>query len=150
MRCLKVAWHLSSVKSGASGCLHIAGVDLIISSDVRFCRVTGTPCPTSEQIYSDRLWGKDLYSDSMIQLLSVNTFISKLALSLQNFDLVKYPFFLLSFLTYWYIGQTPDFCVFERLKASKAPRFSWEPPLLVSHYWPFAFLAPVFPGRLLC
>lgn len=39
-------------KVWASGCLHIAGGDLIILSDVCFHRVTGTPCPTSEQIYS--------------------------------------------------------------------------------------------------
>ena len=55
-----MAWHLSSLTSGASGCLHIAAADLIISSDVCFYRVTGTPYPTSEQIYSDRLEGKSL------------------------------------------------------------------------------------------
>lgn len=61
--------HLSSLKFGASGCLCVAGVDLIISFDVCFHRVTGTPCPTSEQIYSDSLAGKDLYSASIIQLI---------------------------------------------------------------------------------
>lgn len=57
-----------SLQSGASGCLHIAIVDLIISSDVCFCRVTGTPCPSSEQISSEIcLRAKSLFSASMIQ-----------------------------------------------------------------------------------
>lgn len=73
MRCLEVAWHLSRLKSGASGCLHIAGVNLIVSSDVCFHGVTGTPSPTSEQIYSDRLGEKALYSASAVQLNCGNT-----------------------------------------------------------------------------
>lgn len=49
-----------SLKSGASGHLHDAGVHVIISSDVGFHRVAGTPCPSSEQIYSDKLTSASL------------------------------------------------------------------------------------------
>lgn len=112
-----MAWYLSSLKFGASGCLHIAAADLIISSDVCFCRVTSTPCPTYEQIYSDGLGGKSPFlsqhdSAGLWGCLPVNTFTSKLALSPQNFDLVMFPFsFLSSLLSLLrllvYIGQAP-------------------------------------------
>lgn len=89
-------------------------INLIVFSDVCFHRVAGTPSPTSEQIYSDRLREKDLLlsqhdSAGWWDCSAVNAFISKLALSPQNFDLVvSFLFSLLCFFTLLvHRGQTP-------------------------------------------